>query len=352
MALSMPVKNVKRFKDRHGRMRHYHRPSGKPIKAAWGTPEFLDEVKTLNGLFEKKLISRGTSLKAVFDEYRTTPGWTTHIAEATRKGYEKYFALLEPAHDWPIKAIESGQLAVIRDRLATKRGSRTANYVLSVLSVIFGFAIERGYVSTNPVKMIKRARRERDLKRANRPWTIEEAKIVLDEAPWPIKVPVAIAMYTGLRKRDALTLTKQEVHGSVIETSKTGEEVTILIHPELAEILAQAPVHKAPTLAATSRGTTWSSSGFDSVWDRFKTDLENQGKIDEGLTMHGLRHTVGGLLADAGCDLDTIRRVLGQKTLTMAQLYSERAKKRNATRDAMARLDPLGNRPAETPEMV
>lgn len=130
--------------------------------------------------------------------------------------------------------------------------------------------------------------------------------------------------------------------GDPIRTSKTSEEVTILIHPELRAILDGAPVHKAKTLAANQGGTTWTSSGFDSGWDKFKRQLEREGKIDRGLTMHGLRRTVGGMLADAGCDLDTIRRVLGQKTLTMAQLYSERAKKRAVTKEAMERINPRG----------
>jgi integrase len=81
-----------------------------------------------------------------------------------------------------------------------------------------------------------------------------------------------------------------------------------------------------------------------SVWDRFKDDLEAKGLIGPGLTIHGLRHTVGTLLAEAGCDLDTIRRVLGQNTLVVAQHYSERAKKMEATRGAVRCLDPLGKR--------
>ena len=77
---------------------------------------------------------------------------------------------------------------------------------------------------------------------------------------WSIKVPIAIAMYTGLRKADALALEKGERMGDAIRTSKTGEEVTILIHPELRVILDGAPAHKAKTLAANQGGTTWTSN--------------------------------------------------------------------------------------------
>ena len=60
-----------------------------------------------------------------------------------------------------------------------------------------------------------------------------------------------------------------------------------------------------------------------------------------GLTIHGLRHTVGGMLANAGCDPDTIRRVLGQKTAAMAQHCSDRAKRTRDTHAAMARFAPF-----------
>jgi integrase len=98
------------------------------------------------------------------------------------------------------------------------------------------------------------------------------------------------------------------------------------------------------TLAATSEGTSWTESGFNSSFYKLIGKLEETGKVAPGLTFHGLRHTVGTLLAEAGTDLDDIRRVLGQKTLAMAQHYSEGAKKAKATRGIVHRLDPLGRR--------
>lgn len=55
--------------------------------------------------------------------------------------------------------------------------------------------------------------------------------------------------------------------------------------------------------------------------------------------MHGLRHTLGTRLREAGADLDDIRRILGQKTLVMAQHYSETADTSEKSRAVVARLD-------------
>jgi integrase len=338
-----PIAGVKRYRDRHGKWRNYHRATGKALKAEYGTAAFAAEVAELDGVVAKKPAAPNGTLKGVMDEYKTTPAFAD-LAMATRSGYERYFEIAKPLHDVPIKSIDSAGLSVIRDKVAMKRGRRTANYMLSVLSVLFGFAIERKYVTQNPAFVVKRAKRDKSKPKANRPWSLDERQVVLAAAPPHLKVPIALAMFTGVRKRDALTLRKDAIRGGRIETSKTGEEIYIRIHPELAAILASVPEHLAPTIAATSRGTPWTESGFNSVWDKFKDKLEADGKVRAGLTIHGLRHTLGGHLADAGCDLDTIRRVLGQKTLTMAQLYSERAKKEAATKDAMERIDLLGSR--------
>ena len=344
MIAKAPIRGVKRYRDRHGTWRNYHRATGKAIKAEYGTAAFAAEVAELdNAAPSKKVPPRHGTLKGVMDEYKTTPAFAD-LAMATRSGYERYFEVARPLHDVPIQEIDSAGLSVVRDKVAMKRGRRTANYMLSVLSVLFGFTIERKYVRTNPVLAVKRAKRDKRRPKANRPWLLAERRVVLATAPAHLRVPLALAMYTGVRKRDALTMRKDAIHGAMIATSKTGEEIAVRIHPELAAILAAVPAHPAPTIAATSRGTTWTETGFNAVWIRFKGRLEAQGRVGPGLTIHGLRHTLGGLLADAGCDLDTIRRVLGQKTLTMAQLYSERAKKEAATKEAMERLDVLGNR--------
>lgn len=70
--------------------------------------------------------------------------------------------------------------------------------------------------------------------------------------------------------------------------------------------------HDAITIAATTKGTPWTESGFNSSFIKAMAALKREGKVGDGLTFHGLRHTVGTLLVEAGYDLDTVRRWLGQ----------------------------------------
>lgn len=190
MVAKIRIPGVKRYKDRHGVLRTYHRATGKPIVAEYGTAAFAVEVNELNGLVKKKAPVANGTLKGVMDEYKTTPAFAD-LAMATRSGYERYFDVAKPLHAVPIKSIDSAGLAVIRDKVAMKRGRRTANYMLSVLSVLFGFAIERKYLTANLAMVVKRAKRDKIRPRANRPWSLEERQAVLEYAPARLKVPLA-----------------------------------------------------------------------------------------------------------------------------------------------------------------
>ena len=153
-------------------------------------------------------------------------------------------------------------------------------------------------------------------------------------------------MFTGLRKGDILKLTKSAIRNGKIwrRTSKTGQEVSIPVHPDLAQLLPAATTHGAITIAATTNGTPWTASGFNSTFIKAIARLRNQGLVADGLTFHGLRHTVGTLLIEAGADIDTVRRWLGQKTLAMAIHYSETADASAKMQGIMNALDPLGTK--------
>jgi integrase len=154
-------------------------------------------------------------------------------------------------------------------------------------------------------------------------------------------------MFTGLRQGDVLSLRKNAVRDGRIwrVTSKTGQQVSLPIHPDLASIIASAPEHDAITLTATSSGTPWTSDGFKASFRRAMQRLERDGKVGAGITFHGLRHTVGTLLIEAGVDLDVVRRWLGHRTLAMAIHYSEQANASQQLSGAVLKFDPLGSKP-------
>jgi integrase len=339
----MRVKGLKRYCVK-GKWYAYHRETGTRLKADYGTGEFFAELAAIERKVRTQAALPGT-LGLLFASYRASPMYAD-LALDTQVGYARMMNLVSPLNDMPLVEITPQFIAGLRDRIAEKHGRRQANYVMAVISVAFEHGKEHGIVRENPVKGVKRIRRARGEPAANRPWTEEERRVVLSEIPYQIQLPVALAMFTGLRKGDVLTLTKNAIRDGRIlrRTGKTGQEVLIPIHPDLARLLSEAPHHDAVTVAATTNGTPWTISGFNSTFIKAIAKLEREGRVGDGLTFHGLRHTVGTLLVEAGFNLDTVRRWLGQKTLAMAIHYSATADTSKQMRGVLKKFDPLGSK--------
>ncbi|UGY17996.1 tyrosine-type recombinase/integrase [Bradyrhizobium septentrionale] len=337
------VKGLKRYRVK-GRWYAYHRKSGVRLKSEFGTAEFIAELETLERKLRKAEALPGTMGK-LFASYRASPAFTD-LAITSRNGYSRMMNLLNPLDEMPLVELTPQFIAGLRDKMAERHGRRQANYVMAVISVACEHGKEHGIIRENPVKGVKRVRRSRIAPAANRPWTIEECRTVLTELPHQLKLPVALAMFTGLRKGDVLALRKSAIRSGRIwrRTNKTGLELSIPIHPDLAQILAGSPHHNAITVAATTNATPWTESGFNSSFIKAMATLKRSGRIGDGLTFHGLRHTVGTLLIEAGYDIDTVRRWLGQKTLAMAIHYSESADTSQRMREVITKLDPLGSK--------
>jgi integrase len=215
----------------------------------------------------------------------------------------------------------------IRDKAAENHGRRFGNYVKQVLSLLFAWGAERGFLERNPADRIRNIRRPRSEPQANRPWSDAEREAVMSAAPAHMRAPLALMMYCGLDPQDALRLPRSAISDGLIDTrrGKTGEAVWLPLPAPVATVLAEAPSHDAITIAATMRGRVWTGAGFRASWRTLKARLQKEGKVTPGLTLKGLRHTVATILAEMGYDDRTIADMLGQRTLAMAQHYSRRA---------------------------
>lgn len=337
------VKGVKLYRSK-GRWYAYHRKTGVRLQAAVGTGEFFAELAALERKVKGEMTLPGT-LGLLFSSYRNSPAYKD-LAPSTQQGYGRIINVLAPLRDMPLIELTSPFVASLRDRISEQRGRRQANYVMAVISVACQHGKEHGFISDNPVRGVKRVRRARGAPKANRPWSEQERRAVLAEVPSQLRLPIAIGMFTGLRKGDVLTLMKSAIRDRRIwrQTGKTAQLVSIPVHPDLAQILTDSPRHDAVTLAATSRGTPWTVSGFNASFLKAVGRLRREGKVEAGLTFHGLRHTCGTLLIEAGFDIDTVRRWLGQKTLAMAIHYSETADTTAKMQDVLEKFDPLGSK--------
>ena len=72
---------------------------------------------------------------------------------------------------------------------------------------------------------------------------------------------------------------------------------------------------------------------------KFLKEMADAGRVKPGLTLHGLRHTIGKAVAESGGSLRAIQGALQHKSTRMALYYSEHADRKRALLDSAPALD-------------
>jgi integrase len=340
------VRGFKIFVDRHGKERCYHRGTGIAIdlqKFPKGSAEFFAEVARIGALATVSTPKPGT-LGMLINEYRAHAAFTD-LAPRTRTDYQRVFDYLKPISEAPLIRFDRPLVVRIRDKAVKTRGRRQGNYVKTVLSLLFAWGAERGFIAENPASEIRSVRRPKDMPDANRPWSDEERHAVLESVPKHMRLAIGLMMFTGLGPEDALSLPRSFFKDNEIATrrSKMGEPVYWPCPAPLLDIIAASTTYDAIMLCANSYGRPWTGSGFRASWRTVRTKLERKGAIGPGLTLYGLRHTVAVILREIGCDERTIADALGQETIEMARHYAKGAdlkpKMRGVVKSFEAELD-------------
>jgi integrase len=123
--------------------------------------------------------------------------------------------------------------AITRKHIVAGRDRRTpaqAKHFLATMRGLFAWAIDAGHVKSDPTAEVKNTKMK---KTAGFPiWSEEEVDRY--EAHWPIgtkeRVWLAVLLYTGFRRGDAVRLGRQHVRNGVA-TLRTEKTDTIVHHP-------------------------------------------------------------------------------------------------------------------------
>jgi integrase len=322
-------------------MYYYERETGVRLTQTPGTPEFLAEIQAARKVAGALAAPPGT-LGAVITKYKTTKAAWGALKRPTQASYERAFAALAPIKAAPMANMTRASILEFRDEILFKKHGRwLANYCVTVLSLLFVFALDRGIVKTNSLEgRIRKIKKAPDAPKANRAWTAEELEAVFSAAPPHLRLPLAMAACLGLRFSDIMKAPLSALRGGVarLRTSKTGQMISIPVHPLLASALAARPTSDAVQICVNSGGKPW-KSGFNASWIKFRNGLEAEGKIEPGLTIHGLRHTLGKMLKEAGLADGQIADVLGQSSVAMARHYSDEAQLPQVSKEIVLELD-------------
>ncbi len=261
----------------------------------------------------------------LISRYRAAPEFRERTP-ATRRGYLVYLDML--ARGFPTKAVERidrAWLYELRDAMAET--PRAANSALHIMSILMSFAVERGWRDDNPTARVKKLRGTRSFE----PWSdvaIDRFRVGANSRMvWALE----LALCTGQRQGDILAMQWRHISNGLISVAqaKTGERLSIPIHHYLAGVLERIPrMHMA--IVHTKRGAPYTSSGFRTIFYR---EIRRLGL--GGLQFHGLRHTAGKRLAEAGCSDREIMAILGHRTAK----YTRGAEQKRLARAAILKLE-------------
>ena len=331
------VTGIQQFRDRHGKLRRYHRKSKTPISTALKGTALAAEVDRLDALMKAKEAQPGTLRLLVIDYKAKSDHWAG-LRARTRKDYERVFKWIgDDGLDTPLADITAPDIAKLRDKAKAQHEYKFANQFLTTMKAVLQHGVENGFVATNEAAKVGRAQKPKtefdpdkddDEDAANRPWEPFERDFVLANAPPHLLWPVAIALFHSAREGDVLRMSKLAYRGGRLKwtASKNRKRMDQPVSADLAAILATIPPHGATTLVVNSRGQPWTESGFRASWGKWKKKMELAGHIGPGLTFHGTRHTVATALRDDGWEDADIGLQLGQDSVAMPRHYSRRAK--------------------------
>lgn len=366
----MRLKGINKVKAK-GRTYYYHRATGTRIEHPFGSAEFIAVVKTLNaqGVGAKRHLPK--SWGALAAAYRGSPEFTG-LADLTKRDYHKVFNYLAGGksnkggiEDMPIALMDTAFVIAVRDKAYKKHKRRFANYVVQVIRLVFTWGKPRRWSETNPGADAPLIRRPRGAPKVNRAWTPEEKATVLREAQ--IRVPhllpgIGLGMFGSMPEGDMVRFTWPSYDGTAIRYTRRKNDVpvTVKVLPELKAILAAeaarqeafeaeqakktgnvVPLRKSEhnTILRGKRGRPYTEDGFRSDFFKFIRELEAEGLVGDGLTFHGLRHTMGKELREAKVSKEGRKAIQGHKTDAMADHYSDEADRSIEAFDAIDQLE-------------
>jgi integrase len=323
------VKGLKVYRSKD-RTYAYHRATGTRILAEPGTAAFFLEIEQLNNRARKNAgtIDSWSSLVAA---YTSSPKFDQELQPRTKQDYLQIFEWLRPLDGLSVQDWDRGFVIKLRDRAHQTRNWRFANYVVSVVSAVFTWAVKGDLLAEHlhPVRKVDKIKRPKTMPDANRAWSDAEWNNVIQAAPAHLLAPLLLCGVLGWREGEAIKRPRSDYdpQSKIIRriSSKSGLVVETPVPTEIACAIGALFPHDCMTLLVSSKRRPWTEDGFRTSIFKFLRRLEAKGLVGPNLTVHGLRHTVATRMREQGFDLDTIKDMLGQKTIGMAAHYSKRA---------------------------
>lgn len=344
--------------DRYGNIRIYLRRKGQPkIKldgTPW-TPDFMRQYDEALGAESKPSPGvQPNTWEWLCRKYLASDTFKKQLTAGTQRIRQRIIVRtfdepLKPGSparfgDMPLSAMSPKAVAVLRDRLLAT--PENANARLKAIRQVFIFgATEFGVANV-----------ARDVEYIRNPtdgfYTATVEDVLLFEARHPIGtkayLAMAIMLYTGARKQDAVLLGRQHVKAGRVKfkpaktRATSGVTIDVTIDPELQRAIDAGPCGDL-TFLVTEFGRPFTSNGFGN-WFR---DRCREAGLEQA-SAHSFRKGGATMAADGGATDAQLQAMYGWTSAKMPAVYRKKA---NAKRlaDGANRLisvqlrDPVGH---------
>jgi len=282
-------------------------------------------VKNSMGLIVENDITVGEWADTWFNSYKSGVGYNTRLMY--RGIIDKF--IIPPFGAMKLKDIKTAHLQKIVNDNADK--PRSMEQFKLTASQIFKQAIANDIVFKNPAEGVALPKVQK--KHVKRALTEDETKRIAT-LPLDLKTKclVYLLMYTGMRKGEALAITRSDIDFDAGEIAvnksllfmKNKSEVkfnpkteagirTIPILEPLKPILREyLNGIKSEYLFTTKSGELFTITAYRRLWEKFTRTMGTK-----EITAHIFRHNFATMLHYAGVDVKTAQSILGHKSITV-----------------------------------
>jgi hypothetical protein len=338
----------------------------KPIDPATHLADFtrrLEDMRAELVALPAALPAKAATLEDLVHHWRGRPGkngqpgrepspdWL-RLSPATRTSYDRVIdpeeghirkALKRPLNTVPLHLITTPWCVRLRDKVAKRAGFWFGNYTIKVLRPAFKWGNLYGHMVGNPAKDIPELERPEDMPDQHRGWAALEYEAMYAgaiERGWEgIALALGLSRWAGWATGDICHQPPEAWQDPRIafirRKGRKKKRVTdMLAAAPLATILRDIdPDMDARTLVTNEQGEPYTEDGLRSMIWKLCKDLVDEGKVKPGLTIHGLRHSLGKQLYDLGIEREGRKAVMSHKSDAASIVY-ERDGNRSAKADA------------------
>ena len=204
------------------------------------------------------------------------------------------------------------------ERLRAGVRKSSTNRELALLKKMFNLAIDWEYARENPVRKVRLFSEKDNLKQ--RVISEEEERRLLEESTDHLRPIIITALNTGMRKNEILSLSWKQVDLKLrlihVLKTKSGKNRIVPINDVLLDVLRELKIRSKSDYVFANPQT---GRPFKSVRHSFENACRRAGIRD--LRFHDLRHTFSCRMIQRGCDIETLRDLLGHHSITVTQRY-------------------------------